>query len=352
MDGGTGSSDGGTSDGGGGNVSTNADGSQSVSITATNGLAGASDGSLGSGFSESFLSFLDANPDSADVLSYSPEAVNESFSNENTEDTFFNRAKNLVFQQAKNQAFKALPTPVQQFTILGRRGAEAVNNFSQGKVGDGVVSLLRATPMARGVEGAVNSVKSLFNLFGVKGDGVSYSGPGANSNSGQFMNNLLPGLAGLYMGNRMLSGMKDQATTLGSMYGQDSPYAQAMRQRLDRRDAAAGRRSQYGPREVELQAALADRYSQNAPYVNGLNQQMLQGRMQQMMMLQKLLGGRNGLARLFDSGTGVNSWFDGGKGVNADIMDWGLSDPGSWSDWTGGGKGLEATPSDWGDFGG
>lgn len=73
------------------------------------------------------------------------------------------------------------------------------------------------------------------------------------------------GLAGLYSANQAAKAYGQQASTLGDLYGQNSPYAQALRQQLERKDAAAGRRSQYGPREVELQARLAQLYSQNAP---------------------------------------------------------------------------------------
>lgn len=59
-----------------------------------------------------------------------------------------------------------------------------------------------------------------------------------------------------------LKAQMDAMPTLASMYGQDSPYAQQMRQRLSRLDAKAGRNSQYGPREAQLQAALADKGSQ------------------------------------------------------------------------------------------
>ena len=51
---------------------------------------------------------------------------------------------------------------------------------------------------------------------------------------------------------------------LAGMFGQDSPYAQQMRQTLDRNDAKSGRRSQYGTREVELQAALAGKANEVA----------------------------------------------------------------------------------------
>lgn len=62
-----------------------------------------------------------------------------------------------------------------------------------------------------------------------------------------------------------------------NLFGPDSPYAQQLRQNLERRDAADGRRSQYGPREVELQAKLAEmnagQASRNAPALNTLYQQ-------------------------------------------------------------------------------
>lgn len=44
---------------------------------------------------------------------------------------------------------------------------------------------------------------------------------------------------------------------LNDMFGPNSAYATQLRQELARKDAASGRRSQYGAREVELQARLA-----------------------------------------------------------------------------------------------
>lgn len=67
--------------------------------------------------------------------------------------------------------------------------------------------------------------------------------------------------------------IQGQISQLSNMYGPNSPYAQQLRQTLERKDAAAGRRSQYGPREVQLQAALADRATQAAQTIGGLAQQ-------------------------------------------------------------------------------
>jgi len=47
------------------------------------------------------------------------------------------------------------------------------------------------------------------------------------------------------------------AQQLVDLFSPNSPYAQQLRQQLERRDAAAGRRSQYGTRETELAAALS-----------------------------------------------------------------------------------------------
>lgn len=102
------------------------------------------------------------------------------------------------------------------------------------------------------------------------GMGNSPNLQGVDSNNG-----LLGGLVGLGLGmnnNRMLG---QQIGNLQGLYGQNSPYATALRQQLERRDAAAGRRSQYGPREVELQAALAGNAARLAPSLQQLYSQKM-----------------------------------------------------------------------------
>lgn len=109
---------------------------------------------------------------------------------------------------------------------------------------------------------------------------------------------VLEGLGGMYMGQQanktnqaLQSGLnannnqsqqvfQQQMQTLNDMYRQDGPYAQQLRQQMERKDAAGGRRSQYGPREVELQAKLAEMQSRNADNImraNSQNQQLRQG---------------------------------------------------------------------------
>lgn len=67
---------------------------------------------------------------------------------------------------------------------------------------------------------------------------------------------------------------KGQLDTLMGMYKPGTPEAELMRQKMEARDAATGRRSQYGQRENELAASLADRRSQimtSAGYQNMAN---------------------------------------------------------------------------------
>jgi hypothetical protein len=103
-----------------------------------------------------------------------------------------------------------------------------------------------------------------------------------------------------FMQNRANSKqLKGQQKSLEGLYGQDSSYAQAMRQQLERRDAAAGRRSQYGPREVELQAALAGNASKLAPTLNQLGSQRIQNRNQGHAALGQMLNKSGFLQNLF-----------------------------------------------------
>lgn len=117
-------------------------------------------------------------------------------------------------------------------------------------------------------------------------------------------NGLLGALGGLGQLYSMYTRNRDSdkfANTLSSMYGQNSPYAAQLKQSLARQDAAAGRRSQYGAREVELQARLAQAQAGVAPSVlaaqqNGMNSQLAM--LQQLGALQKM-GVFNGLSNLF-----------------------------------------------------
>lgn len=69
---------------------------------------------------------------------------------------------------------------------------------------------------------------------------------------------LLGLLYGAYSKNRNSKALEDILTEMKGMYKPGSPEAELMRQKIEARDAKAGRRSQYGRREVELAGTLAD----------------------------------------------------------------------------------------------
>lgn len=159
---------------------------------------------------------------------------------------------------------------------------------------------------------------------------ANYSGPsGATPGDGGMGlgTGLGLGLASLYQNYKNNKESGGQLSSLQNMYGQNSPYSQALRQQLERRDAASGRRSQYGPREVELQAQLAQMASRNAPAVNQLlqmrNQQrgqnlgQLAGIYQQMGGMRGIQGGLQGLYS--DVGgmfTGMDQYDNTGYGID------------------------------------
>jgi hypothetical protein len=123
-----------------------------------------------------------------------------------------------------------------------------------------------ATGMMTGNPALAFGASQLANQFNGRTPGIN---PTASNETGFNVEGLAGGLANLYAASRANDGMsgasganeavQGQISSLSNMYGPNSPYAQQLRQQLERKDAASGRRSQYGPREVQLQAALADK---------------------------------------------------------------------------------------------
>lgn len=123
-------------------------------------------------------------------------------------------------------------------------------------------------------------------------------------------------LAGLYGGIQGARSAGSVANSLGNMFSQNSPYAQQLRQQLERKDAAAGRRSQVGTREVELQARLAGMANQAAPNQLAAQQQ----RYQQYMTMANNLGKISQLyPQLVKGFSGLSSLFSGGSSPTLDL---------------------------------
>jgi hypothetical protein len=153
---------------------------------------------------------------------------------------------------------------------------------------------------------------------------------GGNKNSGGSggfdLGSLLQNIAQIYQGNRQQESAKGLYDSLASQFGPDSAYAKQLRQELDRRDAASGRRSQYGPREVELQAKLADQMTKNLTTMTALMDKSNSGLTSQLQAGLKL-GEDSGLSSIFGDaikGIGSDIWKDfKGSDFYKDLFDWG-----------------------------
>jgi hypothetical protein len=101
-----------------------------------------------------------------------------------------------------------------------------------------------------------------------KANGVATNAPAQTTSRDPFA--LGAGLGQIYNRYNTSKEYGTQGKQLQDLYGPNSAYAKQLEQTLMRQDAAAGRRSQYGARSVELQARLADLASRNAPQLQQL----------------------------------------------------------------------------------
>lgn len=103
----------------------------------------------------------------------------------------------------------------------------------------------------------------------------------------------LGALGTLYANHRQNKAIKSQQQQLKDLFSPNSAYSKEMHQQLERKDAAAGRRSQYGPREAQLAAMLTQQNAQMQPYMGQLDQMRSNSRNQLLRDLM-IYGNRSG----------------------------------------------------------
>jgi hypothetical protein len=119
-----------------------------------------------------------------------------------------------------------------------------------------------------GQQFAQSAGPSEFSLPSVFGNVGSRMGNFALNNAGD----LASMLYGFYNNRRQQKALGQQVSSLQGLYGQNSPYAAQLRNQLNAKAAASGRRSNVAGRETQLQAQLADRAASMAPTLMQLNQ--------------------------------------------------------------------------------
>lgn len=260
------------------------------------------------------------------INDYSPMNVESTMSMSDIygEEGIAGKLRGYLNHPAVTTISKAFPGYMQQ--MLGITKAATSRNPAEFGQRTGAMAGALAGGSVAGLPGAI--VGGIAGGWGgsnmLGGLSQGYSGPsmagqpgsqGGSPNMDMMTGGLL-GLGSLYSGMRNSREISGQLNGLQSLYGQNSPYAQAMRQQLARKDAASGRRSQYGPREVELQARLAQMASGQAPAMANLMQMRQANRGQSLAQLAGLyqqMGGfgpiQTGLTSLYNqfSGNGLPS---------------------------------------------
>lgn len=168
--------------------------------------------------------------------------------------------------------------------------AEGLGAMGAGAVGAGVPSAAASTlpeltgmPIASGgfvnaapTAGSLGTVGTTAGGAGAAMDAATTAGATQGGGSGFLSNfsnlsNLAKAGSSLYSAYKGKEGadatqnaLQDQMKTLTDMYKEGSPWANQLKEGLARKDAAAGRNSQYGARLAQYQAMLADKAGQNA----------------------------------------------------------------------------------------
>lgn len=171
-------------------------------------------------------------------------------------------------------------------------------------VGQSMLPPSMQTPSAP-VTPPTGSTPSTPPVGGAPGTGGAPGGRGGFDPSSMFAS-----LLTAYQSEQNRKDYQELIGKLDGLYSPDSPYAQQMRDELERRDSAAGRASQYGPRSVELAAKLTD------------SRRQALGQMS--VPLAAMMFNRNNVGNgLFEAATGSNG--QGGNIIDAgqQVFEWG-----------------------------
>jgi len=174
------------------------------------------------------------------------------------------------------------------------------------------------------------------------------SGSGGGSGGNPLSQLIGAGLTA-YQGNKGAKQYENVINEINNLYGTDSPYAKQMKQAMERKDAAAGRNSQYGDRAVQLAAALTQAKSNAllSPGYQGMIGNRITQQNQPTNALSALFGsgaGQNLITQAGNAiGNGVNQYFTNSGTPVGGISDWtnpnaaagdgGWWDVGSSADW-------------------
>lgn len=268
----------------------------------------------------------------------------------NEYNAYHQQAVDANAKKARNGAFIALGAPLLAAGAgaLGAFGAAGEGGMGAGALG-GATSFPVYSPalpvltdipggLTAGLGAAAAGGASAASSGGPWGSFLQSLTGSAGKAGGSLLSQLLTTAGNAYEGNKQAGQYGDVINTINNLYSTDSPYAKQMQQTLARKDAAAGRNSQYGSRAVELAAALTQAKSnaltspgygnllgqrvtgQNIP-INGLLAMLGSGAGQDLITkaggattdwLGKLFGNQGGsVSPTSSNGDALDNWFSG-----------------------------------------
>lgn len=222
-------------------------------------------------------------------------------------------------QKAKEKRYGQLAAAA-SFAAIGGLGALGGAGGGAGGVGAGGLDTLAGADIAGGLIPEFGS--SAAYTAGLGGTGAvggaapwdsflktltSPIGNMATKAGGSLLSQLIAGGGNAYMGNKQAGQYDDVISQINQLFAPDSPYAKQMQQTLARKDAAAGRNSQYGDRAVQLAAALTQAKS-NALTSPGYGSLLAQRGTNQNIPI-------NGLLAILGSGAGQDMITQAGSGI-------------------------------------
>ena len=259
----------------------------------------------------------------------------------NEYNAYHQQAVDANAKKARNGAFIALGAPLLAAgagaAFPGLFGGEAVGGL--GLAESGLTGASTGITTGAGLGGAAAAGgASAASSGGPWGSFLQSLTGSAGKAGGSLLSQLLTTAGNAYEGNKQAGQYGDVINTINNLYSPDSPYAKQMQQTLARKDAAAGRNSQYGSRAVELAAALTQAKSnaltspgygnllgqrvtgQNIP-INGLLAMLGSGAGQDLITkaggattdwLSKLFGNQGGsVSPTSSNGDALDNWFSG-----------------------------------------
>jgi len=200
--------------------------------------------------------------------------------------------------------------------IMNSAVGGAVNGGTGTNLGGAVTGALNGSGSGSGGSGG-GSGGSTWDQFlqGLSG------GSGGSTDWGSILNSLGTGYAAYEAGKKADNAYTNQINSINGLYAPDSAYAKQMEQTLARKDAAAGRNSQYGTRAVELAANLTDSKSKainSANYTN-LMAGKINAQNQFPASLVSLMQGKGGQQALSGLGGAIGSGVSSGYNWLADL---------------------------------